>query len=115
VKFPPVRYTLPSSGVPILYVCTMATRAEMLTVAGAMTVDTGGDVAETIARDRMLVDAVASALVAVGDEALPDLVANRAEQIHATFPPSAVKEAFFAILNGAVDADFEKKSSQPSG
>lgn len=112
MKFPPVRYTLPSSGVAILYSCTMATRAELLTVAG---LPTAAGVDDAIENDRRTVEAIAGAIVQVGDDVLPELPAQRAEWIAATFPLSAVKEAFVAILSGAVDEAFLGKSSQPSG
>jgi hypothetical protein len=114
MRFPPLRYTLPSfPDVAILYRVTMADRPELLRFAAAISKAEGNDLEGTIENEASLVACVAGALVAVdfaGElEPLSELPEHRAEWLRTNFPPRAVQESFAAILSGRMDEAFEKK------
>ena len=113
MRFPPIRYTLPSfPDAAILYRVTMQDRPGLLEFA-ALVSQVEHDVAKVIERETQRVGLVAEALVAVdfgGEvEHLPDLPDARVAWLMANFPPRAAQEAFAGILAGRVDEAYEKK------
>lgn len=113
MRFPPIRYTLPSfPDVAILYRVTMQDRPALLEFASLVS-QAENDVAKVIEREAQMVVLLAEALVAVdfaGEvEHLSDVPSQRAEWITANFPPRAAQDAFAGILVGRIDEAFEKK------
>ena len=113
MRFPPLRYTLPSfPSLSILYRVTMTDRPDLLRFASTLS-KTGEDVEAVIESERKLVELVATLLVAVDfdgeSELLPDLPEERADWLSTNFPPRAVQESFTAILSGRFDEAFLKK------
>lgn len=113
MRFPPLRYTLPSfPDVAILYRVTMQDRPALLQFASLVS-QVESDVMLVIEREAQMVRLVAEALVAVdfGGEAehLPELPDARVEWVVANFPPRAAQEAFAGILAGRIDEAYEKK------
>lgn len=113
MRFPPLRYTLPSfPDAAILYRVTMQDRPALLEFA-ALVSRPESDVAMVIDRESQMVKLIADALVAVdfgGEvEHLPESPELRVEWLMANFPPRAAQEAFAGILAGRVDEAYEKK------
>jgi hypothetical protein len=115
MRFPSLRYTLPSfPGVSILYRVTMSDRPELLRFASELgKSESGGDIEVAIENERRLVELVGALLVAVDfdgeSELLPDLPEERADWLSTNFHPRAVQESFTAILSGRFDEAFLKK------
>ena len=113
MRFPPLRYTLPSfPDVAILYRVTMQDRPALLEFAAAIS-KPEADVSAVIDRESQMVRLIADALVSVdfaGEvEHLPDVPALRVDWLGANFPPRAAQEAFAGILAGRFDEAYEKK------
>jgi hypothetical protein len=113
MRFPPLRYTLPSfPNVSILYRTTMLDRPELLRFASTLS-KPGEDVEAVIESERRLVELVGTFLVAVdfdGElESLSDLQEDRVDWVSRNLHPKAVQESFAAILSGRFDEAFLKK------
>lgn len=113
MRFPPLRYTLPSfPSLSILYRVTMTDRPDLLRFASTLTA-TSSDVEVVIESERKLVELVATLLVAVDfdgeSEMLSDLQEDRIDWVSRNLPPKAVQEIFAAILSGRFDESFVKK------
>lgn len=113
MRFPPLRYTLPSfPSLSILYRVTMTDRPDLLRFASTLTT-ASSDVEVVIESERKLVELVATLLVAVDfdgeSEMLSDLQEDRIDWVSRNLPPKAVQEIFAAILSGRFDESFIKK------
>lgn len=113
MRFPPLRYTLPSfPGVSILYQVSMNDRPELLRFAESLSKGTEG-VENVLTQEVELVRLVSISLRSVdfeGEvETLSELPDQRFEWIMANLPPKAVQECFTAILTGRVNEAYEKK------
>jgi hypothetical protein len=113
MRFPPLRYTLPSfQGVSILYQVSMNDRPELLRFAESLSKGTEG-VESVLTQEVELVRLVSISLRSVdfeGEvETLSELPEHRFEWIMANLPPKAVQECFTAILTGRVNEAYEKK------
>ena len=113
MRFPPLRYTLPSfPDVSILYRITMLDRPELLRFASTLS-KSGEDVEAVIESERKLVELVATLLVAVDfdgvSEMMSELQEDRVDWVSRNLHPKAVQEIFAAILGGRFDEAFQKK------
>ena len=113
MRFPPLRFTLPSfPDVSILYSVSMNDRPELLRFAETLSKGTEG-VENVLTQEVELVRLVASALRSVDFgsevETLSELPEQRFNWVMANLPPKAVQECFTAILTGRVNEAYEKK------
>jgi len=113
MRFPPLRYTLPSfPGVSILYQVSMNDRPNLLRFADTLSKGTEG-VENVLTQETELVRLVSNSLRSVDfdgeTETLSELPEQRFSWVMDNLPPRAVQEAFTAILTGRVNEAYEKK------
>lgn len=114
MKFPPLKYTLPSfPDITIIYQVSMADRPDLIRFAESISKANDTDIESVLKKESELVRLVSNSLRAVdfgGEiEYLSELPESRFQWVMDNFIPKALQESYTAILSNKIDESYEKK------